>query len=255
MKVNCFSERQLETVINEIRAQFAEKKSIEISYNQVHKAQTMAQRGYIFGALIDSIVKFYKECGYIVTPESVKGDLYVETEQYLPELVIENTIFGHRKPRMKTLSEMNRKETSLFIDAIFEVLDNNKIFAALELAPDIRNNWVYHITQDDINSLSHIQLPERDPAYLDYVRTLPCLVCGRRGYTNPHHLKDPLLCGMAQKAPDWAAIPLCTGADGGCHHALAHGQGPEALKDALRWLPFGLTDFCKLMYNRWRNHL
>lgn len=255
MRVNCFSDRQLETVISEIRRQFDEKKSISITYSPVHKPQTIAQRGYIFGALINSIVKFYEECGYTVTPESVKGDLYAETEQYLPELVVENTIFGHRKPRMKTLSEMNRKETSLFIDAIFQVLDNNKIFAALELSPDIRNNWVYHITKEDLTAVSQMTFPERDPAYLDYVRSLPCFVCGKRGYTNAHHLKNMSLCGISEKAPDWATIPLCTGADGGCHHALAHGQGPDALKNALRWIPFDLVDFCRLMYNRWRNHL
>lgn len=255
MQVNCFSDRQLETVINEIRREFSEKKSISISYNQVHKAQTSAQRGYIFGGLIDSIVKFFKECGYTTTPESVKCDLYAETEQYLPELIVENTIFGSRKPHMKTLSVMDRKETSLFIQAIFEVLETNKIFSALELAPDIRHNWVYHVSQEDLEIASKTQLPDSDPRYLDYIRSLPCLVCGKRGHTNAHHLKDMKLCGISQKAPDWATIPLCTGADGGCHHALAHGQGPDALKDALRWIPFELKDFCALMYIRWRNHL
>lgn len=254
MRVICYSERQLEAVITEIRQQFQNKKSISITYNNVHKYQTDAQRGYIFGGLIDSIVKFFTDCGYGVTPESVKDDLYAETEQYLPELVVDKTIFGNTKPHMKTLSCMDRRETSLFIDAIFTVLDNNKIFTALELAPDIRNNWVYHITKEDIDELSKIDFPRTDENYLNYVRTLPCLVCGKRGHTNPHHLKDPRLCGMGQKAPDWATIPLCTGVDGGCHHALAHGQGPEALQNALRWIPFDLKDFCALQYNRWRNH-
>jgi hypothetical protein len=47
----------------------------------------------------------------------------------------------------------------------------------------------------------------RNPKYLEWIRTLPCLVCGaRRGieasHTGPH--------GLGQKSPDTSAIPLCT---------------------------------------------
>ena len=46
----------------------------------------------------------------------------------------------------------------------------------------------------------------RNPRYLAWIRTLPCLVCGRTtgieaAHTGPH--------GMAQKSPDISAIPLC----------------------------------------------
>ena len=46
----------------------------------------------------------------------------------------------------------------------------------------------------------------RNPRYLAWIRTLPCLVCGaRRGieasHTGPH--------GLGQKSPDASAIPLC----------------------------------------------
>ena len=49
--------------------------------------------------------------------------------------------------------------------------------------------------------------PVRNPLYLAWIRTLPCLVCGaRRGieasHTGPH--------GLGQKSPDSSAIPLCT---------------------------------------------
>ena len=48
--------------------------------------------------------------------------------------------------------------------------------------------------------------PVRNPKYLEWIRTLPCLVCGaRRGieasHTGPH--------GLGQKSPDTSAIPLC----------------------------------------------
>jgi hypothetical protein len=48
--------------------------------------------------------------------------------------------------------------------------------------------------------------PIRNLKYLAWIRTLPCLVCGRTAsieaaHTGPH--------GLAQKSPDTSAVPLC----------------------------------------------
>jgi hypothetical protein len=48
--------------------------------------------------------------------------------------------------------------------------------------------------------------PQRNPRYLAWIRTQPCVVCGaRRGieasHTGPH--------GLGQKSSDTSAIPLC----------------------------------------------
>ena len=48
--------------------------------------------------------------------------------------------------------------------------------------------------------------PARNPKYLAWIRTHPCVVCGgSRGieasHTGPH--------GLGQKSPDSSAIPLC----------------------------------------------
>ena len=48
--------------------------------------------------------------------------------------------------------------------------------------------------------------PPRDPKYLSWIRTQPCIVCGvQRGieasHTGPH--------GLGQKSTDKSAIPLC----------------------------------------------
>ena len=65
--------------------------------------------------------------------------------------------------------------------------------------------------------------PPRNPKYLAWIRTLPCVVCGSpRGieaaHTGPH--------GMEQKAPDTSAIPLCS-----THHRTGkdsyHRLGPR----------------------------
>ncbi len=49
--------------------------------------------------------------------------------------------------------------------------------------------------------------PIRNPKYLAWIRTLPCIICGRTGrieaaHTGPH--------GIAQKSSDTSAVPLCS---------------------------------------------
>jgi hypothetical protein len=68
--------------------------------------------------------------------------------------------------------------------------------------------------------------PTRNSRYLTWIRTLPCLICGRNtgieaAHTGPH--------GIAQKSSDRSALPLCarhhrTGADS--YHKL----GPRAFE-------------------------
>lgn len=54
-----------------------------------------------------------------------------------------------------------------------------------------------------------------DPAYLAYVRTLPCLVCGRPGPSDPAHIRAaaPLYgkryTGKGEKPDDKWVLPLC----------------------------------------------
>ena len=57
-------------------------------------------------------------------------------------------------------------------------------------------------------------IEERDPKYLDFVRRLPCLVCGRPSV--PHHQPKRGNAAKGSKASDYRAVPLCFGFDG--HH-------------------------------------
>jgi hypothetical protein len=70
--------------------------------------------------------------------------------------------------------------------------------------------------------------PVRNPRYLAWIRTLPCVVCGAtRGieasHTGPH--------GLGQKSPDSSAIPLCAR-----HHRTGkdsyHKLGPRKFAEA-----------------------
>jgi hypothetical protein len=65
--------------------------------------------------------------------------------------------------------------------------------------------------------------PYRDSRYIQWIRTLPCSVCGttrniEAAHTGPH--------GLGQKSPDSTAIPLCP-----AHHRTAddcyHKLGPR----------------------------
>jgi hypothetical protein len=58
--------------------------------------------------------------------------------------------------------------------------------------------------------------PERDAAYLAWIRTLPCEVCKCEGRSEAAHTGDH---GLGQKAPDPHTIPLC---------ARCHRTGPQS---------------------------
>ena len=70
--------------------------------------------------------------------------------------------------------------------------------------------------------------PVRNPKYLAWIRTQPCLVCGsirwiEAAHTGPH--------GLGQKSPDTSAVPLCAK-----HHRTGndsyHRLGPRKFAEA-----------------------
>lgn len=46
----------------------------------------------------------------------------------------------------------------------------------------------------------------RDPKYLAWVRTLPCVICGKRDDIQVHHTETG---GIGLKGSDYSVIPLC----------------------------------------------
>lgn len=54
-------------------------------------------------------------------------------------------------------------------------------------------------------------------AYMDWVKTLKCVGCGRPA-DDPHHPYGVGFRGMGSKVPDYWVIPLCRN----CHDALHH---------------------------------
>ncbi len=79
---------------------------------------------------------------------------------------------------------------------------------------------------------------EENPAYLAYVRTLPCLICARPGPNDPAHLRSAALqygkrsTGMAEKPDDKWVLPLCR-----THHTAQHREN-----ELHWWLRMGFPD-------------
>jgi hypothetical protein len=64
-----------------------------------------------------------------------------------------------------------------------------------------------------MSELRQRQPRERDNKHLDYIRSLPCCICG--GPAEPAHIRTPSLehgkehTGMAEKPSDKWVVPLC----------------------------------------------
>lgn len=69
-------------------------------------------------------------------------------------------------------------------------------------------------------------MPEIDPFYLNEVRKLPCLACGKSGPSHAHHVRSR---GAGGKDDYWNVIALCEN----CHVVGAHA-----------WHKIGALTFC-----------
>ena len=58
----------------------------------------------------------------------------------------------------------------------------------------------------------------RNKKHLEYIKTLPCHICGKLGPSAPHHVSLRNT-GMGMKPPDDQTVPLCQE----CHNAVHAG--------------------------------
>lgn len=244
MRLTINNPQMLETVISDMRTALERDKALNVSYEKAHRPRTMAQVGFVFGALISQITQYFRDCGFNLDEDDVRYKLYEEVSGIVPEMVVDNVLF-RGKPRIKHIGEMDRETMSKFIEGIFTLLDQDPIYSGLKLSPDVFYSWTRHIDQEQIKWVRGQEFPERDADYLNYVREQPCLICGVQHRSEAHHLRDYRTSGMAIKSPDWAAIPLCHH----CHMSVAHGTGFD---EALSWIPLDLLDFTKICYSRYK---
>jgi hypothetical protein len=253
MKTIIYNDRQLETVIADMCNKFREYGELSVDYGKPYKAKTKAQLGFIFGALVDSVIEFYKGQGVIWKKKDVVENFYSACSYMDERLREEGRRFnGDTYTAPKRLPDMSREEASIFIDHCIYLIDNAKCFKGLYLHPSIRNTWIRHVTQDDIDRLRFEKFPRTDKDYLHHQHTEPCLWCGKSANIQVHHLKELGYTGEAYKADDWLSLALCADC-----HALYHTRGKEGFMQAMKWITdyLSLVDFCKMRYIRWKNHL
>lgn len=220
-------------------------KMVNLSYEPAKAQKTKAQMGFVFGAILSQVQLYLYECGTLVSPKAVRNHFYIQVAKILPDIVESSSLWAN-ETRIMHIDEYDKETMSKFIDACFTVLDTDPLLAGIKLTPDTYFNWVFHTDPEIIRNAQQSQFPQHDQNYLNYIRTLPCIICGIQHRSEAHHLKHPKLCGLTQKAPDWAALPLCHK----CHMGIAHGTG---FKDRMNWLPIDIIDFLRLNYMRYLN--
>lgn len=226
----------------------ADGREINLSYERSAKPVSKKQVGFFFGALVNQIWLYFRNNGWTLTEKQVRYGLYKQVAQVVPNMTYDLSMFG-QEPQVKHLSDFETaEEMSEFISGVFTVIDTNPLYEGIKLSPDVYYTWLNHITNDEIIALQKQTLPERDNDYLNHIRSLPCIMCGKQHKSHAHHLKDNRLGGISEKSPDWSAMPLCPD----CHLNIAHGTG---FKNALKWIKIDLADFTKICYLRWKNKL
>lgn len=68
-----------------------------------------------------------------------------------------------------------------------------------------------------------LQKPIRNKAYLNYVGSLPCVICGQEPAGDAHHIIDVGFGGMGTKASDLFVFPLCRYHHGDLHDSPTKG--------------------------------
>lgn len=251
MKLTLWNLSSAENAFVEIRKLIADGKPVNLDYDIAKKPKTKSQMGFIWGALISQIRSYFEQSGMNLDEDDIMVLLYDKVAEVIPEMVIDRSgIFKLKRDYIKTLSKMDRELTSKFIDGVFTVIDTDPLFSGLQLTPDVRYNWVFHVTEDDLRSTASIKLPERDADYLDYVRTMPCILCGVQHRSEAHHAKVGQNIAVAMKTEDFRAIPLCHQ----CHLGIAHQEGNAELERRLGFITsrFSLDEFTRICYCRWK---
>ena len=248
----------LRNVCVEIGRKIKEGKRFVLKFEEVTKRKSQKQLGNLFGNLLTPFTDYLtKEYGLEINTLALERKLVemysIESEEPSTEYSFD---FVEMQPVVvpTRLSDMNTAQAAAFTNWCVEFIRER--FPDLNLPPYIDYLWMNNITEAKINQVVYAsqKFPQEDKAYLYYIRQQPCIVCcAAKEACQAHHLRDVTLgTGVATKAADYFALPLCNS----CHQVL-HDKGTKELEVLIEPIlndhPIGL--FCKLCYYRWVNHL
>lgn len=246
MQIVIHNKRELDTLkrsLDQARLPMA------FTVDEFEKMKTLKQVEFFFAGIAGSAVTHFKKLGTVYKANEVKEIFY----KSLVTLGIENLTTrliqfnGEPFVASKRISTMTTKEMSEFIEHCLWLVDNSVVFEGMYLHPSIRYSWTRYA--DESMFIKH-ELPRNDKEYLEYVRKLPCIWCGRANHSQAHHLKEAGQNGEGYKSDDWFALPLCDT----CHKHY-HDNGRDEFLADLSWLKIPLIEFCKINYNKWRNKI
>ena len=248
MKVTCYNESQLNLLFRKAYEELESKKAVNITVEEYHKPTTLKQLGFWFACICSAVRDFYIKFGDKTwTVEAVKDLFYQAVSPKVKMVKLNGNLYEHPLH----LSEMDRQQTSEFIDNSLRLIEKASCFKGLTLHPSVRFCWVHNITKDDLHNLDMRNLPRKCSEYLEYVRGQCCISCGKFG-SEAHHIRETEEAGVARKADDWETVSLCPQ----CHR-MYHVKGKEWFEGQIHWILKYMTleEFCAINYNRWKNHL
>ncbi len=236
------NKRELINLVNSI--QIKDNTLYNFSFEEVKQSKTLKQLGFIFGGLIKALsFYFYETDGVHYEPETIKEMLYdcvgLDEILYLPT--------GKKIVVKKSLSKMTKQEASEFINQSINWIDEN---TDCVLPIGLRYLWTRDLTDEYITSVMSEPAQERNDFYLQQIRKMNCIYCGKPN-AEAHHIRKGFN-GKSLKPPDYMAIPLCHE----CHIGIAHGKGEETLLKGMKNVLNGLDIkvFCRLLYERTLTH-
>lgn len=239
-------------------------KFIMVVYS-VQEIKTKDQLGLLFGGLFPFITKCLKDRGEInqeITSDKIRFILYQMLGQ-VEEIEWQQKTDTFKIPYFHTLRDMSKRESSKFINAVFNWID--EYIPEYPLPPDLNYLWIKAVPDEWISEALQRELPLRDEYYLNYLRHgCRCIHCGSMpiredNHSNiiiqcePHHIKGTSYkSGVGIKTPDWLSIPLCNN----CHTGKYRLQdkAPEELKIILPLYGLDIEVFCRLVYLKWIDH-
>lgn len=239
MNFTCSNEQYLRNILNDCLRSYQYGSTINISYDVVKQTKTLKQLGFIFGGLIKAIARFFHNAGYDFPPYVIKEWLYSECGVYETQTLPNGQVFESNK----TLSEMNKKDASEFIEKVICFIDYSDIFDGFILPPELRYCWTQNIDAEKLNRIKTIQFPNFDKFYLIHQSKLTCVRCGTRGGM-VYHLNRP------QKR-DFLTLPLCAK----CYdRAITSGESflIKDIKNVTNGM--NIDDFCLYAYYLYRKN-
>lgn len=256
MYFTVFNKENAKKIFFHILSLIKDGKTYNILIEEVKWFKTKKQLGFFFKCIAKPLSDYYFSIGHGLdenTPydtETVKWIIYKKAGLIEKIELDDNEIIY--KPLI-TLSEMTVEQASKFITAVIHWIDT-KTDCILPIGA--RYCWLLSVDEETIYRALNSKFPNRDPSFLNHIRSQPCIYCGRvpqEGLRNEaHHVKGVFKACPDIIPPDYSAVPACHN----CHTGNIGIQymPPEKLEKRIPTFGFKIKLFLLLNYLRVREH-